>query len=129
MRTRIILIALCASCLQTFAQGPYVNAFHAFRGPQAYKDVESGITFYVESDGRHIAAISSTGTVLWARDPFVDAHLEPYRTEKPQIVVIGAPLEWMTRPYSGKFILVGFNSSQTGIMDMKTGEFHFVGQD
>src|SRR5262245_19835120 len=29
--------------------------------PYAYRDVDSGITFYVESDGRHVSAIDANG--------------------------------------------------------------------
>lgn len=47
--------------------------------PFAYFDPNSGITFYVESDGRHLAAIDKNGKVLWVRNPFVDNNLCSYR--------------------------------------------------
>jgi hypothetical protein len=111
--------------------GTYVNAWREFRGPQAYKDIESGVTFYVESDGRHVAALSSIGTVLWNRDPFADGHLERYRVEKPRIVGIDGTSESMIKRlgFSGRFISIRYDSTQFGVMDMKTGEFHFLGQD
>jgi len=104
-----------------------------FSGPLVYKDTESGTLFYVESDGRHVVAINSDAKILWHRDPFSDAHLEPYRTDKPQIVFIGKPLQWMMEAMKGKgsgqFILINYNSTQAGVLDMKTGDFTFMGQD
>ena len=59
--------------------------------PFAYRDAKSGITFYVESDGRHLAAIDKSGKVLWVRNPFVDYDLCPYRSPHPYIAWIGPP--------------------------------------
>ena len=47
--------------------------------PYTFRDADSGIVFYVESDGRHVSAISPEGKILWSRDPFLDAHLEQDR--------------------------------------------------
>lgn len=68
-----------------------------FPGPQVFKDPTSGTLLYVETDGRHVAAISGDGKLLWNRDPFKDARLPFYRTEKPQIVYIG-PVSKSERP-------------------------------
>jgi hypothetical protein len=111
------------------AQTTYVNSARSFKGPQAWKDKDSGITFYVESDGRHVAAISGEGKVLWNRDPFVEGKLEAYRVQKPQIVFIGKPNESMAKRHPGKFVAINFNSSQAGIMDFEKGDFTFLGQD
>jgi len=97
-----------------------------FPGPQVYKDPTSGTLIYVETDGRHVAAISLAGKLLWNRDPFTDAHLPLYRTEKPQIVYIG-PDTAGGEP--GKFVAIAFNSSQFGVMRISNGEFRFRGQD
>jgi hypothetical protein len=97
-----------------------------FPGPQVYKDPASGTLLYVETDGRHVAAISCAGKLLWKRDPFHDAHLPFYRTEKPQIVYLG-PDRAGGEP--GKFVTIAFNSSQFGVMRISDGEFRFRGQD
>lgn len=55
----------------------------------AYRDEKSRITVYVESDGRHVAAISATGKLLWVRNPFADNSLCPYRYAYPHIAWIG----------------------------------------
>ena|SRR5947207_2834356 len=102
-----------------------------FPGPQVYKDPASGTLLYVETDGRHVAAISSDGKLLWNRDPFKDANLPFYRTKKPQIVYIG-PVSESDHPGGGerdKFVAIAFNSSQFGVMRISNGEFRFRGQD
>jgi hypothetical protein len=88
--------------------------------PYTYKDADSGIIFYVESDGRHVTAISPEGKILWTRDPFADAHLPFYRTQTPRIVQIGRNGSWL--------LFIKFNSSQCGSIDVKTGHFTFTGQ-
>lgn len=102
-----------------------------FSGPQVYKDPTSGTLLYVESDGRHVAALSVQGKLLWNRDPFKDAHLPFYRTEKPQIVYIG-PASKGHHPVGEKaerFVAISFNNSQFGLMRISNGEFLFSGQD
>ena len=102
-----------------------------FPGPQSYRDSATGITFYVESDGLHVAAISKGGKILWVRDPFHDAKLSDYRTHNPQIVSIGKGNWWVNgvRRKDIPAIEIGFNSSQFGDMKMSDGEFQFYGQD
>jgi hypothetical protein len=100
--------------------------------PHTFVETNSGISFLVESDGRHITARGLDGKILWRRDPFADAHLEFYRTKNPQIVYIGKANErgeeyWKKQ---GKQVIgINFNSSQFGEVDIKTGDFFFGGQD
>ena len=78
-----------------------------------------------------MAAVSAAGKLLWIRDPFKDAHLPFYRTEKPQIVYIG-PVSKSDRPDKGKpdrFVALAFKNSQFGVMRISNGEFLFQGQD
>ena len=110
----------------------YVNGYRRFRGPVAYADSASKAIFYVETDGRHLSAISLDGKVLWTRDPFTDAHLKAYRVDSPKIIRIEKPLPWMLGPHPDlkrHFVAIGFDSTQTGVVDASTGEFFFVGQD
>jgi hypothetical protein len=110
----------------------YVGRYlESFPGPQVYKDMKSGTLLYVETDGRHVAAISSDGKLLWNRDPFKDAHLKFYRTEKPRIFYIGPVLK-SNLPHSGEpdmFVQIDFNSSQFGLLRISNGDFEFLGQD
>ncbi len=104
-----------------------------FPGPQSYRDSTTGITFYVESDGLHVAAISKEGKILWVRDPFHDAKLSDYRTHNPQIVSISiGKVNWIVdgvRRRDIPAVLIRFNSSQFGAMKMSDGEFQIYGQD
>ena len=88
---RVLVIFLFVLCLGRAQETTtYIGHYlEPFPGPQVYKDPNSGTLFYVETDGRHVAAISGKGKLLWSKDPFKDAHLPFYRTEKPQIVYIG----------------------------------------
>lgn len=101
-----------------------------FPGPQSYR-AATGTTFYVESDGLHVGAISKDGKILWVRDPFHDAKLSDYRTHNPQIVSIGKGSWWANgvRRRDVPAISIQFNSSQFGAMKMSDGEFQPLGQD
>jgi hypothetical protein len=130
----LLLFAVVAIASETNQTTPYIGHYlERFHGSQAYKDADSGVIFYVESDGRHLAAISPDGKVLWNRDPFSDSHLEPYRTNQPKIVWVGQAQKWeleaISTKGSGKFISIDYNSSQFGVVDIKTGDFTFMGQD
>jgi hypothetical protein len=92
--------------------------------PFVFHDSVTGNYFYVESDGRHVACISPDGKILWCRDPSKEAGLGPYRFKHPIIIGIS---RW-SDDHEGK-IGVGFNSSQFGSLDEKTGDFSFEGQD
>jgi hypothetical protein len=106
--------------------------------PHTFKDPDSGIVYYVESDGRHVTAINPEGKILWSRDPFADAKLDFYRTKTPRIVSIGR-LEndkshnWIRKVMASKgttnFICITFNSTQFGCLDVENGHFILLGQD
>ena len=75
-RARWLLIFLSVLFVGAAQERTYV-ARHLtdFPGPQVYKDPISGTLLYIESDGRHVAAISAQGKLLWNKDPFKDAHV------------------------------------------------------
>jgi hypothetical protein len=106
-----------------------------FPGPQVYKDPHSTTTLYVETDGRHVAAISGDGKLLWNKDPFKDGHLSFYRTKNPQIIYIGPVSKSRPNagPYAGRepdnFAAITFNNSQFGLLRISNGEFKFLGND
>jgi hypothetical protein len=129
-----VLVTLSFALCIGIAQETTTYATHylePFRGPEVYKDQHSGTTIYVETDGRHVAAISGDGRLLWNRDPHKDAHLPSYRTEKPQIVYIGpvAKSSPYARGESDKFAAITFNNSQFGLLRISSGDFQFLGQD
>jgi len=129
---RWLLIFVSVLFLGAAQEQTYVARYLTdFPGPQVYKDPISGTLLYIETDGRHVAAISVQGKLLWHRDPFKDAHLPFYRTEKPQIVYIG-PASKDHHPAGEKpekFAAISFNNSQFGLMRISDGEFLFSGQD
>jgi hypothetical protein len=102
-----------------------------FPGAQVYKDPNSGTLLYVESDGRHLAAISPDGQLLWDRDPFKDAHLPYYRTQNPRVVYLGP----IPRSAAGtgnelsNFVQISLTNSQFGWLRISDGVFEFRGQD
>ena len=131
--TRLLVVFLSMISLSAAQESTeYVDVYlRPFPGPQVYKDPLSRTLLYVETDGRHVAAISGDGKLLWNRDPFKDAHLSFYRTEKPQIVYIG-PVKKSAQIDGGKpdqFVGIRFNSSQFGLLRISSGEFRFLGQD
>jgi hypothetical protein len=89
--------------------------------PFGFIDPVTGNCFYVEADGRHVAAYAADGELIWRRNPFVDANMKPYLFTKPVILEIGR----------NRFreLIILFNSSQGGSLDDKTGDFKFGGQD
>src|SRR5882724_6639060 len=133
MRTaRWLLLSLSVLCLGAAQKQTYITHYLTdFPGPQVYKDPSSGTILYVETDGRHVAAISRDGKLLWNKDPRKDARLTFYRTEKPQIVYIGPVLK--SQLAAGEkpqmFVGISFNNSQFGVMRIRDGEFIFGGQD
>ncbi len=112
----------------------YVGHYlESFPRPQAYRDPHTGTLLYVETDGRHIAAISSDGKLLWSREPHKDSNVPMYRTENPQIIYIGESsksLSTSTTPESpDKFVVIRFTNSQFGALRISDGEFLLLGQD
>ena len=129
----LIVLILCAAVLSSgglSAQEPVpcIDAPRIVCPPQTYKDSNSGLIFYVESDGRHVTAISPEGKIVWTRNPFEDARLEPYRNPMPRITWVGPAGE---RPLgmTGTFIFIRFDSSQMGFMNVETGDFRYAGRD
>jgi len=126
-------IILSVALLGVAQEITFIDTPGIFPGPQVYKDTHSGTLLYIESDGRHVAGISADGKLLWNRDPFKDAHLKLYRTDKPQIVHIGEATAWGENPpsqfRSHEFVVITFNSSQFGALNISNGDFKFLGQN
>jgi hypothetical protein len=102
-----------------------------------YKDPRTAITFYVESDGKHVAAIDAAGKLLWVRSPFKDP--DPAETRTPVIDGIEAA-ESPVPKYAQFLQRLGFKADRPyiritsalrsfGIMDERTGDFILEGQN
>jgi hypothetical protein len=88
--------------------------------PGTYRDVDSGIIFYVESDGRHVSAISSEGKILWSREPL---QMRIFHCIEHTLRAAFS-LAKQAR-FSSYIQLVAVRD----ILDLKTGDFTFGGQD
>jgi hypothetical protein len=103
--------------------------------PLIYRDPKTGIAFYAESDGRHLAATGEDGRLLWVRDPFKEKGLCAYRTTRPVLAQIGPPdqreMIGLIRPLDARDSYIGiiFDSSQFGFVNERTGDFDFAGQN
>jgi hypothetical protein len=127
--SRMLIVALLLVTSSSAAKPFIAHETEPYRGPVAYVDKKLRIVFYAESDGRHLSAIDFDGRVLWTRNPFVDAHLKPYRVAEPRIVGIYRPLPWMVEGQKRSFVAIEFESTQFGVVDVKSGQFFSLGQD
>jgi hypothetical protein len=109
--------------------------------PMVYKDPRTSISLYVETDGRHVAAIASDGKLLWVRNPYGQSGFCPYRTPRPVIYSIEPEPPDHIYPALAKFITknggnanhylvsIKFDSSQFGVLDEMTGDILGEGQN
>lgn len=93
--------------------------------PKALVHPTTHATYYLESDGRTVTAISPEGKILWHRDPLRDAGIGPYRVAKPVII----SFNFADKTDQPKALSIGYNSSQFGMLDLATGKFEFHGQN
>lgn len=98
--------------------------------PSPYVDQQTGVTYSVARDGRHVTARASNGRLIWKRNPFQDAKLGAYRVSHPRINTIGEPKpSWFRYTAGNCYVGIGFDSSQFGIINTETGNFRCLGQD
>jgi hypothetical protein len=149
-RGKIISVLVTSDCMlrdQVTFEPRYEDWDSSSAQPFSFKDPRTDVTFYVESDGRHLAAIDSSGRILWVRNPFEDAELCHYRTPRPVIARIEAielppdhaksyvdlalpELKRLGMDFAKhRFLRVHFDSSQYGIVDETSGNFFFEGQN
>ena len=130
----------CLFAILLFVQSPnpapktttYIGHYsQPFPGPQTYMNPNNGTLFYVETDGRHVAAISGDGKLLWIREPYKDPKVEFYRSANPQIIYIGSSPKWYQPPKSesDRYVGISFSNSQFGVLKVSNGDFTFLGQD
>ena len=101
----------------------------ALAKPLTHNNSRSGVTLYVESDGRHVAAFNSKGKWLWTRDPFEDARLCPHRTPRPVVEMFLEPKDYLGKDYNHRWgrvsarniAILRYDSSQTIFLDELTG--------
>jgi hypothetical protein len=101
-----------------------------------FRDSDTRVTLRSHADGRYVSATDEKGRLLWSRDPFSDADIEPYRYAVPRINFLGAPPEWIRNGCalvagspSGRCVAISYDSTQFGLLDVRTGRLGFMGQD
>ena len=106
--------------------------------PMSYKDSRTSITVHVENDGRHLTATDAQGKLLWARNPWDESHLCPYRTPRPVVFSLTnidvndlsrSSLQSRGANLEHSFVRIEFDSSQYGALDESTGDFFRGGQN
>ena len=124
----MMLVSSCGTSCEPYSQIPGIPE-RVWKKPTPYVDQQSGVTYSVARDGRHVIARSHDGRLLWKRNSFVDAKMKPYRVSRPRINFIDkAKSSWLIGE-SGSYIGIGFDSSQFGIINTETGNFRYLGQD
>jgi hypothetical protein len=100
--------------------------------PHTYKDSESGISFYVESDGQRVSAINSDGKILWTKNTLAEPHLAFFRTNNAHINFLRRGEKMNINLWKGKTgeqIAISFTQVNrcilSGILDVKTGDFAY----
>jgi hypothetical protein len=105
--------------------------------PMSYMDARTMITIHVDSDGRHLTATDGQGRLLWARNPWDENHLCPYRTPRPVVIALTnielsdlgrSKLQSSGANPEHSFLRLTFDSSQYGALDESTGDFFLQGQ-
>ncbi|MBK8535782.1 MAG: hypothetical protein IPL59_12015 [Candidatus Competibacteraceae bacterium] len=84
----------------------------------AIKDLKTGVAVHVDNDGRHVVGVSRSGEVLW----HTEVVGENYSCTAGSPVVRYLQIE-------GDKVSVTFCKSSYGEIELKTGEFRFLGQD
>jgi len=135
MKLRVLGIIMFLYVASVHAQQTVQYVTHAawpFPGPQAYKDVGTEITVYVESDGHHVSAIDKNGKLLWTKD------LQSYgvypvirikEDKEPKIIRLGEYHSDDRNSGTSHKIAVTFSTSVGGILSLETGDFQTMGND
>lgn len=97
--------------------------------PIRVTDAITGVVYEVHEDRRTVSASKADGTLIWRVNPFKDAGLEPYRMKHPIIVDFGKAPSHYPAGQRDRYLSLGFNSSQFGVIELSTGAFTFAGQD
>jgi len=93
---------------------------------QLIVDTESGTQFQLDTTQIYITAITSNNDTLWKIDPWKDNNLGEYRLKRPIIIYFMFKTDEIT---GRKVIAIDYNSSQFGTVELKTGQFTFLGND
>lgn len=129
----IILISLGKVCC---GQRTYFGHYSVDRKLPIEKrvlvDSVNKVKFILDSTQTFIIAVDFNYKKLWSTDPHRDNHIDNYRTDKSKIISYKLEKPDLKRSDEWKdktVIVIGYNNSQFGLVDVKTGAFYFLGQD
>jgi hypothetical protein len=120
------LMFLCAIC---FGQPDSATGYYNMRtdgAPRILADSDTGIHYILDSAHIYIEAIDLHGKTIWKTDPWKDNKLPLYRISRPRIASFGIGKAYWT--HNNREILITYNNTQTGYLDLRTGRFTFVMQ-
>jgi len=136
-RIHLILAAIGFWLVATAKSGDLMPWDPALARAFTYKDLRTSITFYVESDGKHVAAIDAQGTLLWVRSPWKELDASDTRIPVIDGIKVAEPLppqylKWLLGhgfKAEHAHVRITFASRAFGILDEKTGDFILEGQN
>jgi hypothetical protein len=94
--------------------------------PRVLKDPKTGVRYVLDSAHIYIEAIDEHGKTIWKTDPWKDNKLPAYRTIRPIVVAFGIGKKEYTDDKT--VILISYDNTQTGYIDLLTGKFKFLAQ-
>ena len=124
MRRATTIMAVTAGLVGTANSTPPPPGWeHTPAKSIAYKDPRSSITFYVESDGQHVAAMSRTGS------PGVETSVIDGIDQEPATAGYAQYLQQYGFRPEDKLLKITFTSYFFGELDERTGEFVLIGRN
>jgi len=114
--------------------GPLITSYPSLKN---YSVSDGDLVIHVEADRRTVWASDHSGRQLWREDPFDAARMRPYRYFKPVIVFVGPFPQSQFRQENEAAcaakaepaVVLAYNSTQAGCLNVRTGRFVFLGQD
>lgn len=120
----IISIASASICKAQYVSHATLRVTHS---ADTLTDGFSSTKFIVDTSRIFVTALDGNGKLLWRTDPWKNNNLPAYRVKRPLIVdFYFAKNEWTE---SKEVIWIIYNNTQFGIIDKKTGNFKWFGQD
>ena len=142
MKNLILILIICLSSYcygQTYiydGQGNIIGGSHILTlSGKSIKLIDSTTNNYFILDSTHtiIECFDTSGKSMWKTNPHKDNKLDNYRTDKPYIVYFEFTNDyWCAEGFVEKgqaVIAISYVNTQFGVVNLKTGEFRFCGQD
>jgi hypothetical protein len=87
--------------------------------------------FIMDSTHIFISAYDQSGKLLWKTDPYKDSRIPEYRTNRPVIVhyYLGKGQDDNNIGKGSNVIWITYNNTQFGYLNLRTGKYHWCGQD